>query len=75
MTRHHSQILSTTNPTNTLFVLLTLQIQYQDQSQVNYDTTFENSSLLTSVINTSTILLTCQGFIFKCISLYDWQLI
>ena len=73
MTRHHSQILSTTSPTNTLFVLLILQIQYQ--GQVNHGTTFENSSQLTSGTNTSTILLTCQGFIFKCIFLHDWQLI
>ena len=56
-----------------LFVLLTLQIKHQ--GQVNHDTTFENSQQLTSGINTSTILLTCQGFIFKCISLHDWQLI
>ena len=54
-----------------LFVLLTLQIKHQ--GQVNHDTTFENSEQLTSGINTSTILLTGQGFIFRCISLHDWQ--
>ena len=54
-----------------LFVLLTLQIKHQ--GQVNHDTTFENSQQLTSGINTFTILLTGQGFIFKCISLHDWQ--
>ena len=58
---------------NTLFVLLTLQIKYQGQD--NHDTIFENSYQLTAEINTSTILLTVQGFIFKCISLNDWQLI
>ena len=57
---------------NTLFVLLTLQIKYQVQA--NHDTTFGNSYQLTSGINTSTILLTGQGFIFKCMSLHDWQL-
>ena len=41
---------------NTLFVLLTLQIKYRGQA--NHDTTFENSYQLTSGINTSTILLT-----------------
>ena len=46
-----------------LFVLLTLQIKHQDQ--VNHDTTFEKSQQLISGINTSTILLTCQGFTFK----------
>ena len=56
-----------------LFVMLTLQIKHQ--GQVNHDTTFENSEQLTSGINTSTILLTFQGFTFKCISLHDWQLI
>ena len=56
-----------------LFVLLTLQIK--DQGQVNHDTTFENSQKLTSGIHNSTIRLTCQGFIFKSISLHDWQLI
>ena len=29
--------------------------------------------LLTSIINTSIIVQTGQGFIFKCISLHDWQ--
>ena len=56
-----------------LFVLLTLQIKHQ--GQVNHDTTFENSQQLTSGINNFTTLLTCQDFIFKCISLHDWQLI
>ena len=46
-----------------LFVLLTLQIKHQDQ--VNHDTTFEKSQQLISGINTSTILLICQGFTFK----------
>ena len=41
---------------NTLFVLLTLQIKYQGQAY--HDPTFENSYQLTSGINTSTILLT-----------------
>ena len=41
---------------NTLFVLLTLQIKYQGQP--NHDTTFEISYQLTSEINTSTTLLT-----------------
>ena len=54
-------------------VLLTLQIKYQGQA--NHDTTFENSYQLTSGINDSTILLTGQGFIFKCISFHYWQLI
>ena len=58
---------------NALFLLLTLQIKYQGQA--NHDTTFENSQQLTSGINTSAILLTGQGFIFKCISIHDWQLI
>ena len=58
---------------NTLFLLLTLQIKYQGQA--NHDTTFENSQQLTSEINTSAILLTGQVFIFKCISIHDWQLI
>ena len=58
---------------NILFLLLTLQIKYQGQA--NHDTTFENSQQLTSEINTSAILLTGQGFIFKCISIHDWQLI
>ena len=58
---------------NTLFLLLTLQIKYQGQA--NHDTTFENSQQLTSEINTSAILLTGQGFIFKCISIHDWQFI
>ena len=58
---------------NTLFVLLTLQIKYRGQA--NHDTTFENSYQLTSGIYTSTILLTGQGFIFKFISRHDWQLI
>ena len=58
---------------NTQFVLLNLQIKYQGQA--NHDTTFENSEQRTSGINTSTILLTSQGFIFKYISLHDWQLI
>ena len=56
-----------------MFVLLTLQINYQGQA--NHDTTFENSYQLTSIINTSTFLLTGQGIIFKCISLHDWQLV
>ena len=56
-----------------LLVLLALQIKHQ--GQVNHDNTFENSQQLTSGINISTILLTCQGFIFNCISLHDWQLI
>ena len=58
---------------NTPFLLLTLQIKYPGQA--NHDTTFENSQQLTSEINTSAILLTGQGFIFKCISIHDWQLI
>ena len=58
---------------NTLFVLLTLQIIYQGQA--NHNTTFENFQQLTSGKNTSTILLTGQDFIFKCISVQDWQLI
>ena len=58
---------------NILFALLTLQIKYQGQA--NHDTSFKTSDQLTSGINTSTILLTGQGFIFKCISLHDWQLI
>ena len=47
---------------NTLFVLLTLQVKYQVQA--NHDTAFENSEL-TSGVNTSTILSTGQGFIFR----------
>ena len=54
-----------------LFVLLTLQIKYQGQA--DYDITFQNSWQLTPGINTSTVLFTGQGFIFKCISLHDWK--
>ena len=55
---------------NTLFVLLTLQIIYQGHAED--DTIFENSSQLTSRINTYTILLTGQGVFCKCISLHSW---
>ena len=44
---------------NTLFVLLTLQIKYQGQA--NHDKYFHNS-------------VDCSGYILKCISLHDWQL-
>ena len=44
-------------------MLLTLQLPL----------TLQNSYQLTSIINTFRILLTGQGFIFKCISLHDWQ--
>ena len=50
-------------------------VNVENQGQANHDITFENSWQLTSGINTSTILLTSQGLISKCISLHDWQLI
>ena len=64
---HQAQCAGGIFQCNTLFLL---QIIYQGQAE--HDTTFENFLQLTSRANTSTTLLTGQGFIFKFISLHDW---
>ena len=53
-------------------MLLTLQIKYQGQAE--HDKIVENAYQLTLGINTSTILLTSQGIIFKCIPLHDFKI-
>ena len=54
-----------------LFVLLTLQIKYQGQT--DHDTTFEDSQQLNSQINTSTILLTGQALSSSVYHIHDWH--
>ena len=64
---HKAQCAEDIFQCSTLFLL---QMIYQGQAE--HDTTFENFLLLTSRTNTSTTLLTGQGFIFKFTSLHDW---
>ena len=64
---HQAQCAEGIFQCSTLFLL---QMIYQ--SQAEHDTIFENFLLLTSRTNTSTTLLTGQGFIFKFTSLHDW---